>query len=74
MLNNISQKAYFSDGGDAIEELFDRMMQKLANYEPGKLRNFMLKHAKLLEEYMYGIAKNTEGFEEAMKPILAFEV
>ena len=74
MLNNISQKAFFSDCGDAIEDFLDRMMQKLDNYEPGKLRNFMLKHAKLLEEYMYGIAKNTEGFDEAMKPILAFEV
>ena len=74
MLNNISQKAYFSDIGDEIHNLYDDVMQKFADYKPGNLRNYMLKRAKLLEDYVYNIAVNTQGFEEAMKPILAFAV
>jgi hypothetical protein len=49
-------------------------MQDYDNLESGKLRDYMLKHAKVLEEYFSDLAKSTEGFEEAMKPILAFSV
>ena len=65
MLNSISQKAYFSDIGDEIHDLYDGVMQKYANYESGNLRNYLLKKAKLLEDYIIDLAKNAEGFEEA---------
>ncbi len=74
MMNNISQKAFFSDGGDKMHDFYDKVTNDAIGDKSVNMRDYMLMYAKVLQEIVCHLAKNTEGFEEAMKPILAFAV
>ena len=74
MLNNMYQKAYFSDGGDDMDATLTNAISGIDGVELEGVRGFMLKLAKNLEEQMSEAAINVLGFKEAMQPIYDFEV
>ena len=74
MMNNIFQKAYFSDGGDDLHNLFANSISDVHDLEVEEGRDHLLKTAKGLEEEMCKLANNMAGFKEAMQPIFDFPV
>ena len=74
MLNNIFQKAYFSDGGDDLHNLFAGSIINSDGVKVEELRDYMLKIAKSLEEELCKMANPMEGFKETVQPIFDFPV
>ena len=74
MLNNIFQKAYFSDAGDDLHNLFAGSIGDIEDLEAEEVRDYMFKVAKNLEEELCKMANPMDGFEEAMEPIFDFPV
>ena len=74
MLNNIFQKAYFSDGGDDLHNLFAGAIGIDDGIAVEEVRDFMFKIAKNLEVELCSLANDMEGFRNAINPILEFPV
>ncbi len=74
MINNIFQKAYFSDAGDDLHKVFEDSVSHYNELAPTVIRDHMLKMAKSLEENFCNEALSIKGLDKAMQPIFDFPV
>jgi hypothetical protein len=74
MVNNIFQKAFFSDGGDELHNFFAHCVDDIDGLAVEEIRNHLLKTAKGLEEEICKLINDRAGFKEAMQPIFDFPV
>lgn len=74
MLNNIFQKSFFSDGGDHLHNFFADTILNNQDLQVSEVRDYMLKMAKSIEEEFYNLAKDMDGFMDAINPIFNFPV
>ena len=76
MMNNLFQKNYFSDGDDEVYEVLESLHteeeEEKASTED--IRDYMLRTARELDDYLRAIGSHVDGFAEAMQPIYDFAV
>jgi hypothetical protein len=74
MINNIFQKAYFSECGDEFDNILASSVSDIDDLEAVEVRDYMLKMAKNIEVEICNYASDRDDFKEAMKPIFDFPV
>ncbi len=74
MINNLFQKAYFSDGGDDLHKVFEDSVSHYSDLAATEMRDHMLRMAKSLENNFCSEELSIKGLKEAMQPIFDFPV
>ena len=74
MVNNIFQKAYFSECGDELDQILESSVADKGDLAATQIRDYMLRMAKNIEKEICKYADDNEDFKVAMQPIFDFPV